>query len=536
LNSKSNTINGAESLVHALIDSGIEVCFSNPGTSEMHFVAALDKIAGMRCVLGLFEGVVTGAADGYWRMKDKPAVTLLHLGPGLGNGLANLHNAKKAQSGIVNIVGEHATYHVEHDAPLTADIEGIARPVSHWVKTSKSSREVAQHSVDAVTAACTYPGQIASLILPANTAWEAADSPDLTTDAKTDSKSISAQLSSAPQVPDERIESIADVLKSGEPAAFIITGHALREAPLRTASQIATAHGAELLAQTSNARLERGAGRVAITSVPYPVDAAVKRLAGFKHIICVGAKAPVAFFAYPDKPSTLSPKDASIHVLAQPNEDSVAALNALAERLQVSDNKVQLQEPTAPALPGACALDSSVIAQIVASLIPDNAIVVDEGVTASRDMTIPTIGSAPHDWLQICGGSIGIGFPLAIGAAIACPDRKVIALQADGSGMYTLQGLWTQARENLDVTTIVLSNRAYAILKYELRNVGAISGDEAGTIAHDMMELNRPNLDWVSLARGMGVEAAQVSDSTGLIKQLRAGLASEGPYLIEALF
>ena len=534
MNSKSNTINGAESLVHALIDSGIEVCFSNPGTSEMHFVAALDKIAGMRCVLGLFEGVVTGAADGYWRMKDKPAVTLLHLGPGLGNGLANLHNAKKAQSGIVNIVGEHATYHVEHDAPLTADIEGIARPVSHWVKTSKSSSEVAGHCVEAISAACTYPGQVASLILPANTAWDNAAPAEAK--PSDNEKSTPAQLGSATPVADQRIESIADVLKRGEPTAFIITGHALREKPLAIASQIATTHGAVLLAQTSNARLERGAGRVAIESVPYPVDAAVKRLAGFKHLICVGAKAPVAFFAYPDKPSTLWPEDASIHVLAHPHEDSVAALDALADRLNVADTSVQLQAATVPALPGACALDSAVIAQIVANLIPENAIVVDEGITASRDMAMPTAGSAPHDWLQICGGSIGIGFPLAIGAAVACPERKVVALQADGSGMYTLQGLWTQARENLDVTTIVLSNRAYAILKYELRNVGATSGEEAGSIAHDMMELNRPELDWVSLARGMGVEATKATDSTGLIKQLRAGLASEGPYLIEAVF
>jgi acetolactate synthase-1/2/3 large subunit len=532
LTRKSNTINGAESLVHALVDSGIEVCFSNPGTSEMHFVAALDKIAGMRCVLGLFEGVVTGAADGYWRMKDKPAVTLLHLGPGLGNGLANLHNAKKAQSGIVNIIGEHATYHVEYDAPLTADIEGIAGPVSHWVKTSKSSSEVAQHSVEAINAACTYPGQIASLILPANTAWEPAAAEASANEPTTGI----ATLGSAPEVADSTIESIAEVLKRGEPTAFIITGHALRERSLATANKIAAAHGAELLAQTSNARLERGAGRVAIESVPYPVDAAVKRLAGFKHIICVGAKAPVAFFAYPDKPSTLYPEDASVHVLSQPHEDSAAALDALAERLQVTDNKAQLQVAQVPELPGACALDSRVIAQIVANLIPDNAIVVDEGITASRDIAIPTAGAAPHDWLQICGGSIGIGFPLAIGAAVACPDRKVIALQADGSGMYTLQGLWTQARENLDVTTIVLSNRAYAILKHELRNVGAISGDEAGSIAHDMMELNRPELDWVSLARGMGVEAVRVTDSTGLIKQLRAGLAAEGPYLIEAVF
>jgi acetolactate synthase I/II/III large subunit len=159
-------MNGAESLVHTLVDGGVNVCFTNPGTSEMHFVAALDKVDGMRCVLALFEGVVTGAADGYWRMTGKPAATLLHLGPGLGNGLANLHNAKKASSGIVNIVGEHATFHIQYDAPLTADIEGIARPVSHWVKTSTDAKAVAADGAKAIAIASTPPGQVATLILP----------------------------------------------------------------------------------------------------------------------------------------------------------------------------------------------------------------------------------------------------------------------------------------------------------------------------------------------------------------------------------
>ncbi len=514
-------MNGAESLVQTLVDSGIEVCFSNPGTSEMHFVAALDKIAGMRCVLGLFEGVVTGAADAYFRMTDKPAVTLLHLGPGLGNGLANLHNAKKAASGIVNIVGEHATYHVEHDAPLTADIEGIARPVSHWVKTGKSANEIAADGADAVAAALTWPGQIATLVLPANTAWERATAP-----------APRVTPPSPKQVPQARVNSIAEVLRSGEPAAFIMTGRTLRAGPLRTASQIAVKCGATLLAQTSNARLERGAGRTPIENVPYPVDAAVKKLSGYKHLICVGAKPPVAFFAYPDKPSCLWPEQCEPHVLAHNDEDGEAALNELAKIVGANTTTPVVQPVSLPALPNNNSLDSASIAAIVANLLPENAIVVDEGITASRDMPHPTAGSAPHDWLQICGGSIGAGFPLATGAAVACPDRKVLALQADGSGMYTLQALWTQARENLDITTILLSNRAYAILKHELRNVGA----NAGTIATDMMELNRPDLDWVSMARGMGVEAGLATDTSSLIRELKAGFASEGPYLIEAVF
>ncbi len=515
------TMNGAESLVRTLIDSGIDVCFSNPGTSEMHFVAALDKVAGMRCVLGLFEGVVTGAADGYYRMKDKPAATLLHLGPGLGNGLANLHNARKAESGVVNIVGDHATYHIEYDAPLTADIEGIARPVSEWVKTSDSSRTVATDGAAAVAAANTYPGQVATLILPANTAWEESDgpAPPVTPPAPA-------------EVPQERIDAIAEILQRGEPTAFVLTGHTLREAALLSAGKIAVATGAKLLAQSSNARMERGAGRVPIESIPYVVDRALAKLQGYKHLIPVCAKAPVAFFAYPDKPSKLWPDDCEIHPLAGPDEDGAAALEALAERLGATDAGALIQLPGDAPLPAPVEpINATTLAAVLANLMPENAIIADEGITNSRDLPAATTACPPHDWLQICGGSIGIGFPLATGAAVACPDRKVIDVQADGSGMYTLQALWTQARENLDVTTIVLSNRSYEILKHELRNVGA----NAGQIAIDMMDLDRPTLDWLAMAKGMGVEGQRASNAGELARALKAGLASEGPYLIEAI-
>lgn len=514
-------MNGAESLVRTLIASGIEVCFSNPGTSEMHFVAALDKVAGMRCVLGLFEGVVTGAADGYYRMTGKPAATLLHLGPGLGNGLANLHNARKAGSAVVNIVGEHATYHIQHDAPLTADIEGIARPVSGWVKTGTSARDIATHGAEAVAAALHYPGQVATLILPADTAWERADA-----------AASPIEPLAPPQVPHERIASIAATLRTGEPTALLLTGHTLREQPLRHAAAIAAKTGAKLLAQTSNARLERGAGRVAIEAVPYPVDRALQTLAGYRHVIPVCAKAPVAFFAYPGKPSKLCPEDCQIHPLATPEEDGSAALEALADYLNATDCSALLQSSRLPAMPSPeCAIDPDALAAVIANLMPDNAIVVDEGITGSRDLPKSTAGCPPHDWLQICGGSIGIGIPLSVGAAIACPERKVVTIQADGSGMYTLQGLWTQARENLDVTTIVLSNRAYAILKHELRNVGA----NAGAVANDMMELNRPDLDWVALAAGMGVSAARATNAGELTRELQAALQEPGPRLIEAV-
>src|SRR5258708_912 len=368
-------MNGAESLARTLVAGGVNVCFTNPGTSEMHFVAALDKVDGIRCVLGLFEGVGTGAADGYWRMADKPAATLLHLGPGLGNGLANLHNARKASSGIVNIVGEHATYHIKHDAPLTSDIEGIARPVSAWVRTSPSARTVAADGAAAIAAARTAPGQIATLILPADTAWNEAD-------------------------------------------------------------------------------------RVPIERLPYPVDQALAVLKDIRHLILVGAKAPVAFFAYPDKPSVLTPDGCQIHQLSSMAEDSIGALEALADAVGAKKNGEVVQQPGRPALPTG-ALTPDTLPGALGALLPEGAIVSDESVTSGRGFFKATAGAPPHDWMNNMGGSIGLGRPLATGAPLACPDPKVVCLEGDGSGMDTLQALWTQAREGLDLTTVALANRTY---------------------------------------------------------------------------
>jgi acetolactate synthase I/II/III large subunit len=514
-------MNGAESLVRTLVNAGVEVCFTNPGTSEMHFVAALDRVPGMRCVLGLFEGVVTGAADGYARMQDRPASTLLHLGPGLGNGLANLHNARKAQTPIVNIVGDHATYHVEYDAPLTADVEGIAWPVSAWVRTSRDARSVAADGADAVAAAWTRPGQVATLILPANTAWEESDGP-----------AAMAPIPAPPQVDEARIKAVAEILRRGEPTVILAAGRMLRAEGLALGGAIASASGARLLAQMSNARLERGAGRVCVDRVPYPVDQALAMLKGVKHMVLVGAKAPVAFFAYPDKPSLLWPEDCAVHTLAEAHEDGMHALAWLAEELSVSARDALLQPLAPPPLPGDGPLDIDSIACAVGALLPENAIVADEAIGSGRGMHPYTLGAQPHDWLQICGGAIGLGLPMATGAAVACPDRKVIGLQADGSAMYTLQALWTQAREGLDVTTVLFANRAYASLKHELFNVGARN---PGRKALDMLEIGRPDLDFVSLARGMGVEAGRATTNAEFIRELRAGLASEGPYLIEAV-
>ena len=513
-------MNGAESLVRTLVDSGVTVCFTNPGTSEMHFVAALDRVEGMRCVLGLFEGVVTGMADGYARMADKPASTLLHLGPGLGNGLANLHNAKKGFTPIVNIVGEHATYHIEHDAPLTADIEGIARPVSGWVKTSRSARDVAADGAAAVAASKGPPGQIATLILPANTAWDDSDGPAV------------PETPVAPAAPDpDAVKAAAAALTSGEETLIHMTGAALRAEALEIAGRIQAKTGCRLSCQTSNGRWQRGAGRVAIERIQYPVDIALQQLGSVRHLVLLGAQIPVAFFAYPNKPSVLIPDSCEVTELADMAADHLAVLTALCDELDAWNAEPVTQPLNKPELMTG-ALTPEAVASALGNLMPENAIIADESITAGRGFMPFTQGAAPHDWLALTGGSIGIGMPYATGAAIACPDRKVICTEGDGSGMYTLQALWTQAREGCDVVNVIFANRSYAILRHELANVGA---ENPGRKAIDMLSLDRPALDWVAMARGMGVDGVRVDDAEGFNKALARAIAEPGPHLIEAV-
>ena len=421
---------------------------------------------------------------------------------------------------MVNIVGEHATHHKQHDAPLTSDIEGVAKPFSDWVRTSADSRSVARDGAAAVAAAMTPPGRVATLILPADVSWNEADGP----------APLPPVEGRAPVAP-EAISNVARALRSGEPALLFMGGDALREVGLTLAGRIAAKTGARLLAQTLNARVERGAGRVAIDFLPYPVDAALATLADVRHLVLVGSEAPVAFFAYPGRPSALSPPQCETHTLVTPDGDIVGALEALAEELGAPQNApVQAREKHPP--PSGEAITPETAAAAVGMLLPEGAIVVDEALTAAAAFMSRTRGVAAHDYLQVTGGAIGIGLPLATGAAVACPDRKVICLQADGSAMYTVQALWTQARDGLDVTTILLNNRSYAILKHELANLGA--GD-AGRGALDMMELDRPALDWVGLARGMGVEGGRAKTMEELERQLAAGLSSEGPYLIDLM-
>ena len=520
----SHPMNGAESLVRTLVASGVEVCFANPGTSEMHFVAALDKVPGMRCVLGLFEGVVSGAADGYYRIADKPAATLLHLGPGLANASANLHNAKKAGSGIVNIVGEHATYHLEHDAPLTADVEGIARPMSHWVRTSRSSTTVAHDGAFAVAQARAAPGRIATLILPADTAWGPAEG-----------EAPALPVAPRREVASRSIEAAAQALLRGGPAALLLGGIAARHEALLLAGRIAAKTGCNLLIENNVPRLQRGAGRVRAQRVPYVVDAALAKLKDLRQLVLVGAKVPVAFFAYPGKPSVLIPPACAVTPLASVEEDIVGALEALADRLGARGvepaHVAALERPGLHDLPSG-RITADGIGAVFGALLPEDAIVVDESVSVGRNFGAATANAPPHDWLNIMGGSIGFGPPAATGAALAAPGRPVIVLEGDGSAMYTLQALWTCAREGLNVKMLILANRSYQILRGEFANVGA---GTPGQRATDMLNIDRPALDWVALAKGHGVESVRVDDLDALAAAFRRALAITGPALIEAV-
>ena len=511
-------MNGAHALIRTLVDAGVDVCFTNPGTSEMHFVAAVDDVPEMRTILGLFEGVVTGAADGYARMSGRPAATLLHLGPGMGNGIANLHNARRARVPMVNIVGDHATYHKQYDAPLESDIDAAASTFSGWVRRSMRTEDVASDAADAVAAAMGPPAHVATLILPADVSWGDGGTP-----VAPRARSAGAAVSS------DAVEQIAKVLLSGEQSLLLLGGLANDEASLRAASRIAVATGARMLTEVFPTRLTRGAGVPSIDRMQYLSEFAVAQLDGVRHMVLVDAKSPVSFFAYPGKASDLVPDGAIVHTLATGSDDVAGALAQLADLVAAGVDPV-LQPGARPDRPTGT-LTAEAIAHAVGALLPEGAVVVDEAATSGLWAGGATAGCPKHDWLTLTGGAIGIGLPLSVGAAVAVPDRPVVNLQADGSAMYTIQALWTMAREHLDVTTVIFNNRSYAILNMELQRVGA----QAGPKALDMLDLSRPDLSFVSLAQGMGVDAVRATSADDFTTSFERALREPGPHLIEAV-
>ena len=513
--------NGATALVKTLVNAGITTCFSNPGTSEMHFVAALDSAPEMRAVLTLFEGVATGAADGYARMADKPAATLLHLGCGLGNGLANLHNARKGKVPILNIVGDHATYHTQYDSQLQSDIETVARNVSPgFVRTSKTTQSLCQDASEAIAACMGPPGQVATLILPADVSWGEGGVP-----------MPEPKISPPPIADDATVAAIAAALQGGGKTAILLGGRALRAPALMAVARIAAKTGAKLFSEVFPTRLERGAGLPPVERLAYLAELASVQLTGLNNLILVDVKAPVAFFAYPGKKSYLVPEGCQLLELASFKQDVLGSLGKLSKAVGAETAVPVLQTLKRPGIPrGKFTADK--VCKAIGQLMPENAIIVDEAITSGLMLAMYTAGAPRHDVITITGGAIGQGLPSAVGAAIACPDRKVIALEGDGSAMYTIQALWTMAREKLDVINIIFNNRAYAVLNIELQRVGA---GNVGEKAKAQLDLSTPPLDFVRLGEGMGVTSRRAATTAEFVAAFEHALRTPGPHLIEAI-
>ena len=514
-------MNGAESLLTTLTNSGIEVCFTNPGTSEMHFVAALDEVEGMRCVLCLFEGVISGAADGYARMARKPASTLLHLGPGLGNALANVHNARKGCVPMVNIVGDHATYHLEYDAPLTSDIEGIAGPVSHWVHTSATPDDIARDAAQAIQQAGSH--RIATLMLPADVSWGNNDA----------GAEPAVAIPPPDQVPTAVVEEAAARLRKDSNCMIMIGGgtEVTVERGLK-ASRIARACGARVCTDVFPTRVARGEGTAKIDRLPYLAEMAVDSLKDLDQLILIGAKAPVSFFAYPDVPSAIAPEQCDQFVLATHEQDVDQVLDELIAQLDAEEVQADVHTLVLCDVPSGD-LDANTAAMAIAHYLPENAVIVDEAITSGIAVAPLTATARRHDWLNQTGGSIGWGLPAPVGAAINCPERKVVCLEGDGSAMYTIQALWTMAREELDVTVVIFNNRKYSILELEFARTGA-RGGVPGPNAASMLAIGTPDMDFVAMAQGMGVEASRATTAAEFNAQFEAAMQAKGPRLIDA--
>ncbi len=520
---------GADLLMRSLAQSGVELCLANPGTSEMHLVAALDAAPGIRPVLTLHENVASGAADGWGRLTGRPASTLLHLGPGLANALSNLHNARRAATPVVNIIGDHATYHLANDPPLHSDIAALAATVSQWVKSVPSAAAMASAGVEAVQGALGVPSGVATLIVPADSAWtevEATTGEAVLRNSGTDEVGVRRGR----EVPGTHIESIARALASGEPAVILLGGRAVRGADVERASRVATATGARLCSTPFTAIMRRGAGTVAVERLPYFPELVVQLLTGVKHLVLIDAPPPVAFFAYPGLPGALVPAGCTVHTLAGGTDDVSAALDALVQATGAANKEpARVSRAIPPVASGT--LNPTTFAQTLAAVLPEDAIVIDEAITNRFPALVATAGALPHDWLDLTGGSLGLGIPMALGAALAAPGRRVINLQADGSALYTPQALWSLAREGVDVTTVILANRRYRILEYELQRLQLTDAARGRSLT----DLSQPQIDFVQLAGSLGVPAEQVTTAEALADAMRRSGATPGPQVIEAV-
>lgn len=518
-------MNGADAVIETLVQGGVDTVFVNPGTSEMHLVEAIDGNPKMRSILCLFEGVCSGAADGYARMKGTPASTVFHLGPGFANSIACQHDARRAKSPIVNLIGNHATWHIPYDAPLNSDIHALSSAVSSWTHMPAVPDEVGQATADAIAASLSpskdSDGNVATLILPADCSW-----------GDTSALGKVGEIPARAEVDQTLIEGAAERLMEDSQGLLYMSGAALTEEGVLAAHRIAAKTGARVMTDMFPARMERGAGTLPLETLPYFPEDAVKSLTGVKHFIMVGVTSPVSFFAYKGVPPSLIPDDTQAFRLAEIEEDATGALLALAEAVGAPAEVDVYRELTLPDGKPSGDLTVMTIGQSLASFMPEGAIVANDSNTSGGPANFLTASAQPHSWLSQGGGAIGLGFPLSTGAAVACPDRKVINLEGDGSGMYVVQSLWTQARENLDVTNIVFSNRKYNILAIEYARAGV---QNPGPKALDMFDLGNPDLDFSMIGKGMGVESVTVTTAEDFHRELDGALSNNGPNLIEVV-
>ena len=514
----AKTMTGAEAIIGSLAECGVAACFANPGTSEMHLVTALDREPRIRSVLCLFEGVATGAADGFARMAGVPALTLLHLGPGYLNGGANIHNARRAHQPVINLIGDHATTHRKLDAPLTSDIAGLAGPNSRWLKSVDRVEDAGNLAVEAFTASYGPPPGPVSLIMPADTAWSSGAS--------------LAKAGARPglKAPDTAaVEQAAIAVRKAKRPVILANGTALHARGNATLAALEAA-GVRVLTDTFMARNARGGGRFVTARLPYFAEMAVDTLVDTDLLIIAGTKPPVSFFAYPNTPSELTPAGAATIDLGGSDTDSSASLAMLADALEAKP--VAEASWSRPEAPVDDKFNPHTIGLALAAHLPEGALISDDGVTAGLPIYVNLASAARHEWLGHTGGAIGQGMPVAVGAAIARPDVKTVCLSGDGAGMYTVQSLWTMAREKLDILTIVFVNHAYRILKIELARTGA---GNPGPAANGMLSLGSPDIDWVKLAEGMGVGAEACSTLPQFNDALIRAMAMPGPRLIAAI-
>ena len=512
-------MNGADALISTLVANEVTACFANPGTSEMQFVAALDGVPAMRPVLCQFEGVATGAADGYGRIAGKPACTLLHLGPGYGNGVANLHNARRAFTPIVNVIGDHATYHRQYDAPLNSDIATLVKPNSIWAKSADTPDSVAGVTAEAVAASFGPPGGPVSLILPADAAWLPAKA-----------EPVLAQKPTRPAPSAGAVEAAAKAIKAAKNPVILLGGQACLAEGIREAARLQAA-GVTVYTDTFIARTPRGAGHFAPKRMQYFGEMALAELEGVDLMVYAGTTMPVAFFAYPNRPSVLVPEGCQTLTLVERAEDSIAGLAALADALG-APKAGPTQSLARPDAAPTGKQTAYTVGASIARHMPDHAIICDDSVTSGAGVAAAAATARPHDVLALTGGAIGIGLPLAIGAAVAAPDRKVLSLNGDGSAMYTIQALWTMARENLDINVVVFANYTYPKLNIEMMRTGA---GEAGPSAKKLLDLGDPNIDFVSIAKGMGLPAVSCTTAEDFEKAFAGAMAQKGPMFIEAV-